>query len=753
MTHRARSTSCLLPLACATLLLAAQGCESAFEPLTGELQVTISTAGGDLDLDGYEVLVGTGFRQRVGVNSVVVVPRVPAGSHAVELNGVAANCSLDGGTRHVVTVTSGERAGLILAVTCVATGVQVTTATTGIDLDPDVYAVAVDGGTTTPIGLNATTAITRLSPGLHTVALSGVSPNCAVGGDNPRSVNVVAGQTVPVGFAITCVAAIGIIEVTAATGGIDLDANGYSVQVDNGSPQLLAINGKTAFLGSGGDHTVTLEGVAGNCAVGGANPRTLNVKVGGAVHDTARTTFSLTCVAATASIVVTAATSGPDPDANGYSIQVDGGALMPVVPNGSVTFEGLAGGDHNVRLTGAAANCAVGGANPRTLSVTVGGATRDTARTTFAVACTATTGSVAITAVTTGVDFDPNGYDVRVFGLSYDAIADVGPNATVTITRVPPGDHLVSLGGTSVNCTLAGPNPRAVTVALGDTVEVTFNLACVQARQLAVTMTVDGNTDVYLVKANGAGLTRLTTHAAYDAEPAWSPDGARIAFVSQRDQNRAIYVMNADGSNAVRLTTATADYRPAWSPDGTKITFWSERDGNREIYVMNADGSNLVRLTNNPAADGDPAWSPDGAKIAFWSTRHIGAAEIYEMNADGSNVTRLTVNDAADEQPEWSPDGTQLVFSRLAWCYYGYCDYDLYLMNAGDGSSAVQLTSQFSETDAAWSPDGQWIAYGALLCDYYYYSGCTYEAVRIVRPDGSGDTEVLSNAFHPAWRP
>jgi Tol biopolymer transport system component len=134
-------------------------------------------------------------------------------------------------------------------------------------------------------------------------------------------------------------------------------------------------------------------------------------------------------------------------------------------------------------------------------------------------------------------------------------------------------------------------------------------------------------------------------------------DGTKLAFTSDRDVNREIYVMNAqDGSNQTRLTeNPDSDEFPSWSPDGTKLAFTSDRDGNREIYVMNAqnDGSNQTNLTMNPAFDFDPTWSPDGTKLAFTSDRD-GNTEIYVMNAqDGSNQTRLTDNGASDGLAEW----------------------------------------------------------------------------------------------------
>jgi len=226
-----------------------------------------------------------------------------------------------------------------------------------------------------------------------------------------------------------------------------------------------------------------------------------------------------------------------------------------------------------------------------------------------------------------------------------------------------------------------------------------------------------GNDEIYVMNADGSGLKRLTNYRYIDYAPNWSPDGERIVFTSYRHRacpqdilsrdctvdfpwRDEIFVMNADGSGLINLTNSISDdEQPKWSPDGKKIAFVSDREGDGDIYVMNADGSGQKNLTNNPLSyNAAFFWSPDGKSIAFTSQRD-GNDEIYVMNADGSNQKRLTNNPNNDAFPRWSPNGKKIA-------YYSVTDknFDIFIMNA-DGSGQTNLTiNSARDRPLNWSP-------------------------------------------------
>src|SRR5436190_2231826 len=633
--------------------------------------------------------------------------------------------------------------------------IRIALTTTGADPDADGYAVTLDGTAPRTVGVNATLVLRDLGTGSHSVALAGLAANCTASGENPRGVTVRAGDTVQVAFAVVCVAVTGTIEITAATSGADVDPDGYTVQVDAGTAQTLAVTGTIRFEGlQAGSHTVTLAGAATNCPVAADNPRTVSVTTGAVKRDTARTTFQVTCGAATGSIQVTAATAGIDLDPNGYAVQVDGTSLRQLLGAGTATFDGLAGGDHSVVLSGAAGNCTVAGDNPRTLHVITGGAARDTARTLFQVTCVAVTGSIEVKATTSGVDFTPNGYSVLI---DVGSLAPLPVNGATTVGGLTAGDHTVRLVGPAGNCTIAGDNPRAVHVTTGgvtrDTARTTFDVTCVAVEKIAFQSktSVDVAT-IAVAYADGSNTVTLATGTG----PSWSPDGAKIAFAAIDYYCDYYYygcyyysvglaVMNADGSGRVLLTNEASDAQPTWSPDGTKIAFISSRSGRSGVYVMNAGVPTL--LTDAPQAVSKPAWSPDGTRLAFTCVVDSGNSDICVINANGTGFTRLTSDPGQDALPAWKPDGSRIAFATTR--YAGA--YELATMNP-DGGDVTRLSPGTAAWDPAWKPDGTKIVVANVVCDPS--SGCSSRGLLVMNAAGTGLTTLTAGAdYAPAWRP
>jgi len=268
------------------------------------------------------------------------------------------------------------------------------------------------------------------------------------------------------------------------------------------------------------------------------------------------------------------------------------------------------------------------------------------------------------------------------------------------------------------------------------------------AGRIAYTRTAPGGgTEVFSIAADGTGEKQLTEADGDSCCPAWSPDGERLAFFSNRGGNDEVYVMEGDGSNERVVGEHPAkEGAAAWSPDGKKIAFGSDRDGDFEVWVMNADGTGAVQLTNNEGFnDYNPAWSPDGSKIAF-ERNPLGPGgdrEVWVMDAAGGNERNLTQDPAEDSGPDWSPDG-----SRIAFYTDRDGNYEVYSMNA-DGGGVQRLTDDPAvDRDPAWSPDGTKLAFASNRSGHFHVhvlEVASMEAMQVT----SGDAD----AFSPDWQP
>ncbi len=228
--------------------------------------------------------------------------------------------------------------------------------------------------------------------------------------------------------------------------------------------------------------------------------------------------------------------------------------------------------------------------------------------------------------------------------------------------------------------------------------------------------------DIFVINVDGTGKRQLSQPGvlAYETNPAWSPDGNKIAFSGPSGSGYGITVINADGSNPHVLTSPEGgplEYHPAWRlPTGSQIAFTS--GGGAHVEVMNADGSGRHRIVSGTGGEryGHMSWSPDGSKIAFESTRQNQGGgddgyEIWVMNADGTTLVRLTNNECPDHHPEWAPNG-KILFARHPTLR---CTAGIMSINPdGSGETRVFL-DPFSSTAPSLSNDGQQLAYYTIL--------------------------------------
>ncbi len=266
---------------------------------------------------------------------------------------------------------------------------------------------------------------------------------------------------------------------------------------------------------------------------------------------------------------------------------------------------------------------------------------------------------------------------------------------------------------------------------------------------IVFTSTRDGNLEIYSMQRAGSAQTNLTANPATDQNPAWSPDGTKIAFASNRGGSHMdIYVMSANGSSPVNLTplgdsteSGEAGIDPAWSPDGARIAYSYQGD----VWVMNADGSAKSNLTHDPAvpaAGWQPAWSPNGSTIAY-----IRGADVWVMRADGSAKTQLTFTTGGlgtEKVPDWSPDGTRIVYERSG---------QIWRMNAnGSGQKAVSAGLGNGGTQPTWSSAGTRIVFSSSS-----YSAPNGPDIFTMNPDGTAvtrlPTAVPAIDIDPAWQP
>lgn len=278
---------------------------------------------------------------------------------------------------------------------------------------------------------------------------------------------------------------------------------------------------------------------------------------------------------------------------------------------------------------------------------------------------------------------------------------------------------------------------------------------------------------IFSANADGSNVRQLThpNPGDQDANPDWSPDGAKILFPLMPAHGPSeIFVMNADGTGLKQLTHCTGVCNGMgvgkWSPDGSQIVYsvaenpirpdgWATREC---LWIMQADGSHAVQFTKPPLptsiADNSPAWSPDGKQILFARNRQANGSydqqALFLINRDGTGLKQVTPWELEAGNERWSPNGTRILFQSLGSFPDGTTP-QLYTIFP-DGTHLVQLTTNERNTWPAWSPDGTKIIFAHRSTTGADQNAHLYE----MNADGSGLVQITRNPFwqlHPAWGP
>ena len=280
--------------------------------------------------------------------------------------------------------------------------------------------------------------------------------------------------------------------------------------------------------------------------------------------------------------------------------------------------------------------------------------------------------------------------------------------------------------------------------------------------KIAFTSNRDGNPEIYVMNPDGTNQTRLTNNSIVDDHAMWSPDGTKLAFVSQREAGGfAIFQMNMDGTNRVELTPLSnyvntaawgvIGFSMSWSPDGRKIAFQDPYYD--DIWVVDVETHVRQNLTNDGGdttgfMEFHPAWSPDGSTILY-SSFHGLCPGLYAMNPDGTNKRRLG-HDCPAYSPSWSPDGTKVVFVELNG---EFVESELRISNS-DGTNVQVFDGGYPDTRnrdyPRWSPDGRKIAFN--MTDSHFQDIEIY----VKNVDGTGYAQLTDTAganYRPSWQP
>jgi len=349
---------------------------------------------------------------------------------------------------------------------------------------------------------------------------------------------------------------------------------------------------------------------------------------------------------------------------------------------------------------------------------------------------------------------------LRLFRLTLGIFLVLGSllTSTLALGRALPGGAQLLFEGERIGVSdlLLADVPRALVVNLTRTPTIREEHAAwspdgVWLAFVRQEMEVDPPRQICIRRLPAAALTCLPAVAAWDDSPRWSPDGAALLVVSlDPDYGSELYRLPLDGGSAEPLTRAPGnDAQAVWSPDGARIVFMSQREGLRRLYLMDSDGDHVRALTSPDSNAMNPTWSPDGRRIAYVTDRDF-AEEIYLIDVDclddlacAGASSRLTQLQALADDLDWSPDSEALAFMSAVGG-----DLDIYTLAINNQELRRWTHDAEVNQDPAWSLDGDGLAFVSSregLYGVYIQTAPDASAARL--------TDGRMNYWMPLWRP
>ena len=279
-----------------------------------------------------------------------------------------------------------------------------------------------------------------------------------------------------------------------------------------------------------------------------------------------------------------------------------------------------------------------------------------------------------------------------------------------------------------------------------DVVAAFIGVRGVASTELAFVSDRNGSKEIFLMDADGDRQRAITANQSINSFPSWSPDGDSIVFTSYRHRNRPVLFVATRGRARperllTRLEPDLSQYRGVFRPVGKRLAVVMTGGGPSEIYTVRPDSRRIRRITRNQSIDISPTWSPDGERIAFTSDRS-GAPQIYVMDADGGNVRRLTYNGSYNSAPAWSPDGKWIAYEKDVGG-----QFDIWLIDSEGKVNLPLITHPRTDEAPAWAPNSRKLSFS---------SNRGGEADIYVVDVGSGEVRRLTEGgsnTSPAWGP